>query len=42
MSDYVAVMINALFAGLGASVGNYLTSRFLFRHLDKLQKKDET
>jgi uncharacterized protein YneF (UPF0154 family) len=36
MEDYITIIVTGLCTGLGSSIGNYLATRYLLKHLDKV------
>lgn len=39
MNEYVAIVINAFCVGIGASLGNYFTTRLFIKRLDGRKEK---
>jgi hypothetical protein len=40
-TDYVLLVTNAFFIGMGSALGNYFVYRMLLKHFDKEKKKEE-
>lgn len=39
MNEYLQLVLNGLFTGLGASIGAYLAARVFIHHLEVLEKR---
>lgn len=40
-TDYVSLVTNAFFTGMGAALGNYFVYKMLLKHFEKDRKKEE-
>lgn len=39
MNEYLQLILNGLFTGLGASLGAYLATRLFIKHIEMLEKR---
>ena len=39
MNEYVQLVVNGMFTGLGASLGAYFATRLFIHHLEMLEKR---
>jgi len=39
MSSIGDLLVTSFFTGLGASIGSFVSNRYLLRHLDRLESK---
>lgn len=40
-TDYVSLVTNAFFTGMGSALGNYFVYKMLLKHFEKKEKKKE-
>jgi hypothetical protein len=39
MNEYLQLLVNGLFTGLGSALGTYLAARLFIQHIERLEKR---